>query len=146
MSKFNEGHYGRVFIGRLEFGDDLLEKLTELCRSNAIKAGTVSAIGAVQNVKLGYYSQSEKKYTGCVEIDKKLEIASCAGNISLNDKNDIFVHLHIVLADHNAQTFGGHLMPGTKVFATEYCIEEITNIELKRSKDEVTGLPLWKNK
>jgi len=142
----NQGNYGRVFIGRLEFDDDLLEKLTEICRSNSVKAGTINAIGAVQNAKLGYYNQSEKKYTGCVEIDKKLEIASCIGNISFNDKNEISAHLHIVLADYDAKAFGGHLMPGTKVFATEYCITEIINVELKRSKDEVTGLPLWKNK
>jgi len=142
----NQGNYNRVFIGRLEFDDDLLEKLTEVCRVNNVKSGTINAIGAVQNAKLGYYNQNEKKYTGCVEIDKKLEIASCIGNVSLNDTNEISAHLHIVLADYNAQAFGGHLMPGTKVFATEYCITEIINVELKRSKDEVTGLPLWKNK
>ena len=134
---------GRIFVGRLECGDDLLGALTGFCKKESIKLGIFNVIGAVRSAKLGYYDQKEKKYTGCVELKKKLEIASCMGNISLKD-DEIMVHAHIVLADFDGKAFGGHLMPGTEVFAAEFFIQEFAGSELKRGKDEVTGLPLWK--
>ncbi len=30
---------------------------------------------------------------------------------------EIFVHAHITLADRKGRAYGGHLMPGTMVFA-----------------------------
>ncbi|PIS29808.1 DNA-binding protein [Candidatus Saganbacteria bacterium CG08_land_8_20_14_0_20_45_16] len=133
----------RTFIGRLKHNNDLLEALTTFCKEQNIRLGTFNVIGAVKGAKLGYYNQERQKYDGCVELDKKLEIASCLGNISLKD-NEIMVHAHIVLADFEGQAFGGHLMPGSKIFAAEFHIQEYIGAELHRGKDQETGLPLWK--
>ncbi len=64
------------------------------------------------------------------------------GNISLKD-NEIMVHAHVVLADFEGKAYGGHLMPGTKIFAAEFHIQEYVGAELTRVKDKETGLPLW---
>lgn len=133
---------GRLFIGRFESGENLLEALTSFCKKENICLGVFNVIGAVRNVKLGYYEQTTKKYTDCASIDKKLEISNCTGNISLKD-GEILVHAHITLADFEGKAFGGHLMPGTEIFAAEYFIQELTGGELNRVKDEKTGLPLW---
>ncbi len=133
---------GRAFIGRFDAGDDLLSALNTFCKSQNIRLGTFNLIGAVRSAKLGYYDQEKKAYTGCVELNKKLEISSCMGNISIKD-GEIFVHAHITLAGMDGKAFGGHLMPGTEVFAAEYFIQELTGAELIRGKDEITGLPLW---
>ena len=130
-------------MGRFQAGDDLLRALHDFCNKNSIRLGTFSIIGAVTQAKLGYYNQEQKQYTGCVELNKKLEIASCTGNISLKD-GEIMAHAHIVLADWEGKAYGGHLMPGTNVFAAEFNIQELTDAELKRGKDPITGLPLWK--
>jgi predicted DNA-binding protein with PD1-like motif len=134
--------HGKIFIGRFECGDDLLESLASFCKKEKITLGTFNVIGAVKSAKLGYFNQDEKKYTGCVDLDKKLEIASCMGNISLKD-GEIMVHAHIVLADFEGKAYGGHLMPGAKIFAAEFHIQELVGGELKRGRDEITGLPLW---
>jgi len=84
----------------------------------------------------------KKAYTGGVELNRKLEIASCTGNISIKD-GETFVHLHIVLAGRDGKAFGGHLMPGTRVFAAEYFIMDLAGKKLHRVKDPYTGLPLW---
>lgn len=134
---------GRKFIGRFHSKADLLESLSQLCTSENIRLGVFSVIGALTNVKLGYYNQEAKRYTECASLDKKLEICSCIGNISLKD-DEIFVHAHITVAGHDGQAFGGHLMPGSSIFAAEYYIEELTGQELLREHDEETGLSLWK--
>ncbi|MDD5593548.1 MAG: DNA-binding protein [Candidatus Margulisbacteria bacterium] len=134
---------GRQFIGRFESGDDLPAVLTAFCQEKNIRLGTFSIIGAVTCACLGYYNQQEKKYTDCVRLDKKLEIAACIGNISIKD-GEIFPHAHITLADFEGRAYGGHMMPGTLVFAAEFYIQELTGAELVREKEEKTGLPLWK--
>jgi hypothetical protein len=135
---------GRCFIGRFEAGDDLLAKLNEFCQGQNIRLGTFSVIGAVTCARLGYYNQQEKKYTGCVELDKKLEITACLGNISIKE-SEIFVHAHITLADWEGKAYGGHLMPGTLVFAAEFSVQEMIGPDLIREREEKTGLPLWKS-
>ncbi|MBU0686236.1 MAG: DNA-binding protein [Candidatus Margulisbacteria bacterium] len=134
----------RVFIGRFECGYDLLAALTGFCKKNDIKLGTFNVIGAVKKAKLGYYNQEEKKYTYCIDLEKKMEIAACMGNISQKD-GEIMVHAHIVLSDLGGKTVGGHLLPDTEIFAAEFHIQEYTGAELNRIKDSVTGLPLWGN-
>ena len=133
---------GRLFIGRFESGQFLLETLTASCNKEKIRLGVFKIICAVRNVKLGYYEQTTKIYADCASIDKKLEISNCTGNISLKD-GEIMVHAHITLADLDGKAFGGHLMPGTEIFAAEFFIQELTGGELNRVRDEKTGLPLW---
>ena len=132
----------REFIGRFKVNRDLLGELTKLSKEEGIKLGVFSVIGALTCAKLGYYDQQAKKYIECVNLDKKLEIASCIGNISLKD-GEIFVHAHITLANHEGRTYGGHLMPGAMIFAAEYHIKELTGAKLERKYDPETGLMLW---
>ena len=134
---------GRIFIGRLGFKSDVLLSLTEICKKENIKLGVFSVIGAVTSVNLGYYNQNEKRYIDCINLNKKLEISSCMGNISLNNELEIFVHAHITLSDHQGKCYGGHLMPGSSIFAAEYYIKEIVGAEYVRKYDAETGLSLW---
>lgn len=128
-------------IGRLDCGSDLLGALTSICNDNGVTLGTVSAIGAVQKARIGYYHQDTHKYE-FREFDQHMEILAVIGNISIKDGEPI-VHAHITLSDREGRAFGGHLSPGTVVFACEYVIEIMTGPRLERGFDEQTGLPLW---
>lgn len=133
---------GRLLIGRFQHKADLLYSITEKCKSENIRLGIFSVIGALVSARLGYYDQDEKQYVECVHLDKKLEITSCVGNVSLNEA-DIFVHAHITLADHTGNCYGGHLMPGSMIFVAEYFMQELTGVSLERKFDSATGLRLW---
>lgn len=132
---------GRVFLGRLEKDTDLLEELNAFCRGQEIRLGRVEALGAVRQARLGYYHQEAKTYE-FREFRQPLEIVSLSGNVSLKDGQP-FVHAHIVLADAEGHAFGGHLAPGTIVFACEVLVQEWAGPPLQRTRDEPTGLPLW---
>ena len=132
----------RTFIGKFDYQKDLLESVTDFCKKENIKFGYFNLIGAVTSATLGYYKQDQKQYINCLELDKKLEISSCMGNISVMD-NDVFVHAHTVFSDHEGKCYGGHLMKGTKIFACEYIIEEFDGQPLTRGNDSQTGLRLW---
>lgn len=142
MAVYKPAESKHIFIGKLDHGADLLEELTNICKEKNINLGKVEALGAVQKVNLGYYDQTKKQYN-FFEIDKHLEITNLIGNISLKDGQPM-VHAHITVSDSEGKAFGGHLAPGTIVFACEFIITVLDGPKLTRDHDEVTGLPLWK--
>lgn len=131
---------GRNFIGKVGYGKDLLRSLEDLAREEGVKAGVLTAIGALQRVRLKYYDQEEKKYMA-IEIDEPLELLSCVGNVS-TFKGDVMVHCHVVLADRDGRAYGGHLDYGTVVFSCEVYLTEFKGVELERKYDRITGLNL----
>jgi len=130
-----------VYMGRLAFGADLLEELTKICKDRAVFCGRVEAIGAVQKACIGYYDQDLMQYQFNT-MDQALEILKLTGNVSLKD-GEPMVHAHVTLADAKGRAFGGHLAPGTVIFACECIVEGFDGPEFKRVPDEDTGLPLW---
>ncbi|MDD3012272.1 MAG: DNA-binding protein [Candidatus Gastranaerophilales bacterium] len=145
----------KIIMGRLSYDADLLEELTNFCNKNNIKTGWISVIGAVKNIKLGFYDQKMHQYVypsdeDFVKSDFKkqnpelpdYEISSCMGNISIRDGKS-FLHLHVVVSDRNGRCFGGHLMPGTIIYAGEFTIQVFKGEELVRGIDNETNLPLW---
>lgn len=136
--------YKRTFIGTVPSDADLYDTLSKIVIEEVIRIGKVTAIGAVMNAIIGYYDQNKKEYTKIV-LNDKFEILSCTGNVSVRNGKP-FVHAHITLSDKDGKVFGGHLMPGTKVFACEVFIDEFTGEDLVREKDTSTDLFLWENK
>lgn len=131
----------RVYLWRLPHGADLLSAITGFAASRGITCGSVTAIGAVSEAVLGYYDQTAKTYREH-RFRKPMEIASCVGNISVRDGKPA-VHAHLVLSDDKCAAVGGHLVPGTRVFACEATVTRLVGLPLRRGLDDVTGLPLW---
>ncbi|KKM10819.1 hypothetical protein SY88_12135 [Clostridiales bacterium PH28_bin88] len=135
---------GRKWVARLPFEADLLEALEHFAGKEEIKVGRVEAIGAVKKAVIGFYDQDKKEY-GSLEFEEPLEILTCLGNFSRKDGLPK-AHLHVTLSRHDGSTLGGHLMPGSTVFACEAVIEELVGPGLNRGYDPQTGLPLWEKK
>ncbi len=132
----------RNFIGRIPYGEDLYDYLTAFVQENGIKAGQISAIGAVTRARVGFYDQHNLQYIER-ELNKHLDITSLSGNISLLDEKP-FVHAHILVSDDEGSSYGGHLLKGTTVFLCEFIIKEfLPEKALVRSEDESTVLDIW---
>ena len=129
------------YIGKLSYGSDLLDELTDICKKKGITLGRIEGLGAVQKARLAYYDQEKKEYQ-FFELDRRLEITKLVGNISLKEGEPL-VHAHVTLADNEGKAYGGHLAPGTIVFACEVIIEAFEGEQLERGFDKETGLPLW---
>ena len=137
-----KGQVGKICFSRIFTGEDLVEAIREKVEQCNVKAGTFFLIGSLKNVVLGYYKEGEYR---SIKLDGPLEIASCMGNIAVDEKNEIIVHPHIVVSNERGEAFGGHLMKGSLVGATaELVIIEGHGVNLQRTFDEKTGLNLWK--
>lgn len=131
----------RTIIGQLPHNTDLLEELTRFVQRENIRCGRINGIGATTHAIVAYYDQNGKKYN-TMEFAGGMEILSLTGNVSIRDAEP-FVHAHILLGDRRGNVFGGHLMPGTRIWACELFIDEFEGKELDRIQDEKTGLFLW---
>ncbi|MBF0426318.1 MAG: DNA-binding protein [Magnetococcales bacterium] len=131
-----------LFMGRLSHDGDLLAELTRLCRERGITAGWISAIGAVKRARVGFYDQVARQYC-FLDLDLPLEITNLTGNVSLKD-GETFVHAHVTFADDAGRAFGGHLAPGTILFAGEVLIRSFATTAFQRDLDAETGLFLWR--
>jgi len=136
------GRSGRQLAYRLAYGCDLLEALQGIVVEEDVRFGSINFLGSVLKAKLGYFLAGEKRFI-TMEQERMMEILSGMGNVSLKDGQP-FIHAHVTLLDQEGQVHGGHLLPGTIVYAGEVFIEEI---ELpappERVYDPVTGLNLW---
>ncbi|MCP4178157.1 MAG: DNA-binding protein [bacterium] len=141
MTIIKEVKAKNIYMGKLSHDSDLLEEITKICYENNITLGRVEALGAVKKARLGFYDQNKREYAFS-EINKPLEITKLIGNISTKDAKPI-IHAHITLSDETDKAFGGHLTPGTIVFACEFIIQSFDGPEFSRGFDEETGLPLW---
>jgi predicted DNA-binding protein with PD1-like motif len=123
-------------------GEDVLEGIKKCADESGIRAGAILVIGTLNDAVLGYYRNKEYRY---IYLNTPLEIASCIGNITVDDKGEVLVHAHIVVSDENGQAFGGHLMKGCHVGATaELVIIEGKGVNLQRIFDEKTKLNILK--
>jgi hypothetical protein len=140
-SRFWEAHAGRAFVGRLATGTDLVAEIERFCDERGIRSAWVSVIGAVSHAAFGYYEQNEQRYLE-LSSDSHHEITSFTGNVSMRDGKP-FLHAHAGFASRDGEAVGGHVLPGCTVFVGEVTIREMSDVELERVPDEITGLALW---
>lgn len=98
---------GNHYVVRIDRGEEVLEKLTELCSKEGIASGAVYGLGASDRVVIGLYSVSQQVYLK-KELQGEMEITSLIGNISRKDGVP-YLHLHINVCNPEMQVFGGHL-------------------------------------
>jgi hypothetical protein len=136
------GQVGRICFSRLLEDEDLVESIRERAEQSGLKAGVFILIGTLKHTVLGYYKEGEYKTN---RLEGPLEIASCTGNIAVDEQGELIIHAHVVVSNEKGEAFGGHLMKGSSVGATaELVIIEASGINLQRAFDEGTKLKLLK--
>jgi uncharacterized protein len=130
-----------TYVVRIDKGEEVIAKLKEFCEKKNIKAGSITAIGAAKNVKLGYFDTSSKEYY-VKEFEESHEIAGLTGNITKKDGKP-YLHCHIVIAGKDYKCQGGHLDSAMVSGAFE-AIVQIIEGEIDREFDDDIGLNLIK--
>ncbi len=131
----------RVIFARMEPGEDILRTIEAVSSEHGVRAGQLTLIGAVSMASLGFFDRESMEYK-TFTVNKDLEVVSCMGNIASTHEGGLIVHAHMVVADQDGKCYGGHLMPGCEVSVTiELIITEMDD-DVKRTRDEATGLNL----
>ncbi len=122
----------QVLIAKLDDGDDLFQAIEVMM--NEIDYGSavvVSAIGMLNDFKLGFYDKETGEYEW-EEYDEPKELLSIKGSVT----EDGSKHLHAEIAGRDHDVSGGHL-DGGKVFnVTELTLLLFKDLKLTRERDE----------
>jgi len=143
MKIYSAYERGRLLLGRLSHGRDIIPAVEHFCRDMSIQMATFSIIGAVSSVTLGGYDQKQQVYVTYRE-EGPFEIASCSGSVSLKDGQP-FIQANMIIWDERGKIICGHLFSETIIFAGEVELQELIGNPLKREFDTTTGLFLWKS-
>ena len=94
------------------------------------------------NIINWYYVYLEKKEFLRHEYDRPFEITSIIGNVTRKE-NEVYLHIHIDLADETMNVIGGHLNE-CRISATAELFVRVLDGEVGRMTDEKTGLNLFR--
>lgn len=108
------------FILTLGEGENIFSAL-QLCATKiALPSASFTALGALQNVKMGYYHQATKQHTIKI-FEDVYEIASLIGSITCNN-SEPFIHIHAGISHLDFIVYGGHLIDAHSGPASEFII------------------------
>ncbi|MEK7523770.1 MAG: PPC domain-containing DNA-binding protein [Patescibacteria group bacterium] len=123
------------YLIRINRGEEVIEELTNFCKTQNIASGALTGIGAADEIELGHYSVETKEYSKKT-FHGEHEVTSLIGIITDNK-----VHIHATIADNQFNTFAGHL---ARMKISGACEIWLTAGEeaVSRVKDDETRLEL----
>lgn len=130
---------GNTHFIKLDKGEDVLALLTEYINTAGIKSGTLTAIGVLSDVTIGYYELEKGAYIKKV-LKGDYELLSLTGNVGLLNKA-MHPHVHVILGDDKFNCYGGHLL-NARVGITCEIFLTTADIKLERIYDDKVKLNL----
>ena len=128
--------YALVF----ETGDEVMSNLKTFARDNRLAGSHFTAIGAFQNVTLGYFDWAKKDYQK-IPIREQVEVVSLTGDIAQGEGSEPAVHAHVVLGKSDGTALGGHLLEAHVRPTLELMLVESPK-HIQRNHDPESGLAL----
>jgi len=131
----------KTFVLVFETGDQVAAGLTEFAKAERLGAAHFTAIGAFQELTLGYFDWESKQYQK-IPLREQVEVLSLAGNLTLSDGSPK-LHAHVVVGKRDGTAHGGHLIEAIVRPTLEVVLIESPK-RLERRHDPQSGLALIK--
>jgi len=125
---------------RLDPGEDVVEALNAFAAREGVRAGLISALGAIGDPELGFFVRGTGDYVRQV-FEGDHEIGALTGNFSELDGRP-FAHCHAVIAGRDFTARTGHLFRGRITVTCE--VQVVTDPETQRRvrRDDLAFTPL----
>lgn len=133
--------FGQDIVVRIDKGEEIVEKMLDVCKKENVTLANVNALGAVGEFEVGLFNTKEKKYYSSV-YKGDFEIVSLTGSITTKD-GELYNHIHMSAGDQENKVYGGHLNYA-KVSATCEMFIRVIDGNVEREFDEEVGLNLFK--
>jgi predicted DNA-binding protein with PD1-like motif len=136
----NEDHGQKTFAVIFDTGDSVMPALLAFAREQRLAASHFTAIGAFQEVVLGYFDWQTKDYKR-IPVREQVEVVSLVGDIAEDDKGEPKIHAHVVVGRSDGSAMAGHLLEARVRPTLELMLTESPQ-HLKRKHDPESGLAL----
>lgn len=130
----------RSFVLVLDQGEEAFKAIAAFANKENITGASVSAIGAFERAKVGWFDLSAKNYRA-IPVEEQCEVLSLFGDVAVGDDGNASLHLHAVLGLADGSVRGGHLLSGTVRPTLEVTLTE-TVPQLRRKKRPDLGIAL----
>ena len=138
---------GTSFYLRCDKGEDILECILKVCKSEKILSASFSGIGCCSDVTLSVIDPTTNQFEPYQKTGI-LEMTSINGNISADDSDEIFIHAHAMFSykDENNEfrALGGHLLKAMVAYTGQIIIHPVIEATIRRQLDPKTGITVWK--
>ena len=132
--------FAQGYVLRLDPGEEVIRSLTTLVEQENVCLGTVSALGAANDVTIGIFDPAEKKYYSR-RCQGDFEISALVGNVTRKD-GEPYLHLHITFGNPvTGEIYAGHLSE-CNISATLELFLQIWDGEVDRKFSDTVGLNL----
>ncbi len=132
-------HGQKTYVLVFSSGDEVMAGLSAFAEREHVAASHFTAIGALSDATLGWFSWEQKTYKK-IPVREQVEVLSLAGDI-VQDKGKPKIHAHIVLAKSDGTARGGHLLEAHVRPTLELVLVESPK-QLQRTMDPESGLAL----
>ena len=139
-----QGQIGRIFLLRLEDGDEVPGCIERFAEENGIAIGQAILIGGIRGGKIvvGPRRSDEKQPEPMlIPVDEAHEVAG-VGVLAPNEDGKPVLHIHASLG-RSEKSLTGCLRPGVTTWLVgEVIIHEILGMDAARVKDKASGFEL----
>ena len=125
------------FLVVLDVGDEIIESLKKLALAERIGEASLTGIGAVRDVVLGYIDLDQKGYLRRALGPESMELVSLTGNLATL-KGEPVAHCHAVVGDREMRVYGGHLFQAVTSVTVEIFLR-VFDGEITRQFDPDSG-------
>ena len=127
---------------RLDPGEEIVASLTRLMEQEQVQLGSVTAIGAANDVTIGIFSTQEKQYHAR-RYQGDYEISALVGNVTRKE-GEPYLHLHITIGNPvTGEVHAGHLTSAT-ISATLELFLQVWDGQVGREFSDQVGLNLFR--
>ena len=127
---------------RLDPGEEIVASLTRLVEQEQVQLGSVTAIGAANDVTIGIFNTQEKKYYAR-RCQGEFEISALVGNVTRKE-GEPYLHLHITIGNPvTGEVHAGHLTSAT-ISATLELFLQVWDGQVGRKFSDQVGLNLFR--
>jgi predicted DNA-binding protein with PD1-like motif len=142
-----KGKISDIIVVRLQRGEDVVESIKQACLDYGIKNAVIlSIIGSMDGAS--YFdpivNPKEKcgiSYGDPITLERPVQLLTAQGEICLNDKGELFVHLHATFADSQGNAYGGHItgLPNKVLNTINAFIGVIEGVDMTYQYDDSHG-------
>ena len=130
----------KTFVLIMDTGDEIGDVLRRFASEQKLAGSSFKAIGALSQVKLGWFNWESKKYEVAAEFNEQVELLSLIGDIALKD-GEPQVHAHLSIGRRDGSAYGGHLLKAHVRPTCELILTESPE-HLQKQFDPESGLAL----
>ena len=130
----------KTYVLVFDTGDEVMKNLKNFAAEHHLAASSFTAIGAFQEVTLGYFEWDKKDYKK-IPLREQVEVVSLIGDIGRDEQERPALHAHVVVGTSDGRAHGGHLLEAIVRPTLELILVESPTY-LQRRHDPATGLAL----